>query len=175
MVVLVIVLGLLGISAYFIWRQRRTLRYLQEAHDLSDEDRLYLRNQAWRRLGCCTLMVILAALLDGAYLLGLQDQFNALSTLGDEMRAAGQEPVLTAEQERFLGFYSLYWMVILLVLLGTLVVAGWDFWAIFRFGQRHRRQLQVDRHAMIEREAARLRSERNGHRGARLDSPDSSS
>jgi hypothetical protein len=42
-------------------------------------------------------------------------------------------------------------------------VALMDIWAVRRFGLRQTRQLQADRRAMLERQIALMRTERNGH------------
>jgi hypothetical protein len=158
-----IVFVLLGISAYFIWRQKHVLRSLRENDNLPPEDRRYLRSMAWRRLIGSGLMVVLAALLTGWFLMGLGERANELGRQGDAMRARGEEPILDAEQLLFIRLSTSYVITILLVLLSILCLAAADLWAIHRFGSRHRRQIQADRREMIERQVARLRSERNGH------------
>jgi LPS O-antigen subunit length determinant protein (WzzB/FepE family) len=64
----------------------------------------------------------------------------------------------------FFHLWSSFWILTLLVLLGVIVLAGLDLIAIRRYGQRHLRQIQADRRAMIEQQIARVRSQRNGHR-----------
>ena len=108
-------------------------------------------------------MVLLAVLLAGWFALGLNTRANDLGELNAAQRERGEEPVLDAEQRHFINVSTYYVISILLVLLGTLCLAALDIWAIHRYGQRHRRQIQAERKDMIERQVNRLRSERNGH------------
>lgn len=146
-----IIVVLLGLAGYYGWRQVQTLRLLPLQENLPPEDRSYVRNQAWRRLACCGLMVLLAALLMGTYLLGLEGQ------------AKKHDGLSAAEQRQFVHLYTYIWITILVFLLSLLGMAAFDLWAIYRFGLRHHRQIQADRRAMLERQVARMRTERNGH------------
>ena len=47
-----LILVLVGLAAYYAWRQVQALRGLRHAENLPPEDRRYVRNQAWRRLAC---------------------------------------------------------------------------------------------------------------------------
>jgi hypothetical protein len=160
---LLIVALLLGVAGWFGWRQAQTLRALPRQANLSSEDRRYFRNQAWRRLVGCALMFILAGLLAGWFLLGLNE---TASRLADRAKGAGAgAPPLTPEEEHSLRVCAYYLGGLLLVLLATVGTAWLDFWAIRRYGLRHRRQIQDERRAMIERQVARLRQEGNGQDG----------
>jgi hypothetical protein len=154
---------LLALATYFIWRQRRVLRVLRADESLPPDDRRYVRNQAFRRLAGSGLMVVLAALLTGLFLLGLGDRATELGERNEAQRARGEQPVLDPEQRQFVNVFTWYVITMLLVLLGSLSIAAFDLWAIHRYGQRHRRQIQADRREMIERQVARMRSQRNGH------------
>jgi hypothetical protein len=159
-IILVIVLLVLG--AYFLWRQVRVLGQLRTAGNLSPEDRGYFKRQAWRRLVCSVLMLLFAGLLGMSF--PLEEPAQQLVDQGQKAREIGEEkPEMTAEQRQFFDLYSRVWIVNLLVLLAILGLAGADLWAIRRYGLRHYRQIQTDRRAMIEGELARLRSYRNGH------------
>lgn len=149
-----IVVVLVSLASYFGWRQWLVLRALDDQPDLSPEDRSYHRRQSARRLLCGVLMVVLAALLGGWYLLGLDRQVV-------ELVRQGRPP--DADQRRMLRWSLGYLIAAVLVLLGMLFLAALDLWAIRRYGLRHYRQIQTDRRLMIERQAARLRQQRNGH------------
>ncbi len=153
---------LLGLAGYYAWRQVRTLRALRDETMLPPEDWRYARNQAWRRLVCSALMVAFAAMLAGTFF-GIESAMQELVNLGDAASARGEKPPLSPEQQRLVNIWAVYWSAALLILLGMLGIALYDLIAIRRFGQRHFRQLQADRRAMIERQAARLREGRNGH------------
>jgi hypothetical protein len=153
-----LILVLVGLAAYYAWRQVQALRGLRHSDNLPPEDRRYVRNQAWRRLACSALMLLFAGLLAGSFFIEFRAQ--DLVNLGDAAQARNERPDLDPEQQRFFNFYTLYWVTALLVLLGIMGTALYDLLAIRRFGQRHFRKLQADRRAMIERQAERLRQER---------------
>lgn len=152
---------LVGLTGFFTWRQVRTLRRLRDAAEMPPEERGYLRGQVWRRLFGSLLMAILAGLFAGA--LFLEGPAQELA----EQRAAaadtGEEAVWSGEQRDFARFLGGYWIVLLLFLLALLITAAADLLATRRFALRQMHRLQADRRAMIARQAARLRRERNGH------------
>ena len=143
---------LLSLAGYYAWRQLRQLRQTAGSGEAGSEEGIYLRRQAWRRLVCSGLMVVLALLLVGA-LLFLEAPAQALADRGPD--AAEQ-----SGERAFVNFYSSYWLAFLLVLMALVVLAGVDFWAIRRYGLRQLRRLHADRRAMIARQWALLRQQR---------------
>lgn len=152
--------GLVGLAAYYSWQQVTALRKLRSQPELPALDRSYTRRQAWLRLGCCALMVLLAVLIAGAYASGLEDEARALGQAARN-RAEGEGPTL--EQKRFLQIYSSYWNSILLILLVLVILAGLDVWSIQSYGRRRMQQLEEARQDLIDRQAALFRTQRNGH------------
>ena len=157
----VLIIVLLAMAGFFAWRQAKTLRGLQLAVEQDEEERRYLRNQAWRRLLCSGLMVVLAVLLAASFF--LEDAANKLVREGETNQQQGIKRPLQEEEQRFLNLYQQFWGVACLVLFLIIVIAGLDYMAIRRYGRRQYRQIQADRRAMIESELARIRSQRNGH------------
>ena len=86
-----------------------------------------------------------------------------MAKLADETRSGAEPLVLDNEQSEALSLCVWYLMGTLLVLLAMVGTAVVDFWAIRSFGLRHHRQIEADRRALIERQVALLRSQRNGH------------
>jgi hypothetical protein len=152
---ILLVVLLLALAGYFAWRQIQTLRSLRSQ---PADDQSYLRRQAIRRLICCALMLVLAGLLAGSFL---------LEPIYQEMRReiAQQPPGAPVREEHrdFARFFTAYWGAALCVLFVLLLLAGVDFWAIARFGVRHRRQLQADHRAELQAELARFRRRHNGN------------
>lgn len=155
--VIVAVAVLVGLGGWVGWRQLRTLRQLPVVSTEASDD---IRLQARRRLVCSALLLLLAVLLAGTLLLGLEERASEMGALHENNP---NPPPLNPEQKRFVGLYTTYWSVILLVLLGILITALLDVRAIRRYGARQQWQIQADRQAMIEEQAARYRSERNGN------------
>jgi hypothetical protein len=160
-IIVILVTLLLGWAGYSAWRQVQTLRALPDAENLPPEDLRYMRNQAWLRLTGSGLMVTLAALLALSFI--VEKPAQALLDEGDAARARGEEPADTPEHRLLLKYDLAYWIVVLLVMLGMVGIALADMMGIRRFGQRHYRKIQEDRRAMIARQVARLRRDRNGH------------
>jgi hypothetical protein len=185
---------LLVMAAIFAWRQWLTLRGLRDDADLSTEDWRYTHNQAWRRLVCAGLMVILAVLLGSTLFIGKPiDEMVARGEAGKQAEklrpealaglaaapdagfpgnlpwaglyhaASNPRQSLPLEDQRYLNRFLRHIILLLLVLLVLIGVAAADWIAIRRYGQRHYRQIQADRRAMIKTEIARIRSQRNGH------------
>jgi hypothetical protein len=92
----------------------------------------------------------------------LEAPAQQLAEQNEAAKAAGQNHELTGEQRDFARFFGGYWMVLLLFLLALITTAAIDVLATRRFGLQQIRRLQADRRAMIARQAARLRRERNG-------------
>jgi uncharacterized membrane protein len=156
-VLIVVVLAALG--GYYGWRQFQTLRRLR-AGAVPPGERRFVRNQAFRRLAGSFLMLLFAALFVGMFF--LEGAAAELVRFGEEARARNERPEMDPAQKEFFNTYTLYWVVVLLVLLAIIALAGYELFAIRRFSVRSLRQLQAERRAMLAEEAARLRGQRNG-------------
>ncbi|MBL8794523.1 MAG: hypothetical protein JNM56_11505 [Planctomycetia bacterium] len=110
-------------------------------------------------------MLVLAGLVAGAYASGMEEKAAELGRDLQAQRARGEAVIVTPEQQQFRKFYGGYWIAVLLVLLGVVVLAGSDIVAIRRHGRRQLRQLDDDRQEMIRQQVAVFRSQRNGHPG----------
>lgn len=158
-----IVVVLIGMAGFFAWRQWRAWQAMPRHSDLPLADRLYLTHQVWRRLAGCVLMVLLALMLGGWYVFDFDGQAAALTVRGNSADTVAEAMQRGAAQQRFINFFSFYWIFTVLVLLGIVFIVALDVIAIRRFSMRHMRQIQSERRAMIEREVALMRSQRNGH------------
>lgn len=141
-------------------RQILQLRKLR-TQALPDEEMRWERRKAWRRLVSSALLFLLAALFVGL-LVAYEPEAGRLA---DEREAFEQAnaPPFTPEQRVFLRVWGGLVLAILLVLLAVVFLAGVDLWATRRYAFRQFRKLQADRRAMVERQAQRMRQERNGH------------
>jgi hypothetical protein len=157
-----IVIIVVGVACYFSWREFQALAGLRRSQ-VSPEDRTYAYFKAWRRLACSALMLAFAVLFSASFF--LEPPADRLVEQGQAARDRNQKPRLDPSQVEFWQVYRNLWVVMLLLLLAILALAGWDYFAIRRFAQRHYRQLQEERRTMIENELVRLRSRHNGHHG----------
>lgn len=135
-----IVLVLWGVAAYYGWRQLQVFKRLRQ-QDANAEDRQYYRAQGVRRLVSSALMAVMGAVLAASYWTG----------------AVGPD---TARNN---AVTILAWIFFSVLLLAVIIMAFLDVRATRRYGIGQYRQLQADRREMIEREVARMRSERDGH------------
>jgi hypothetical protein len=97
-------------------------------------------------------MVIFAGMLLGGFV--IERQLVRLPQ-GVDVEAAQR-----AEAEDSVRLFTVYWIFALLILLAILGLAVIDLWATARYGFRHQKQLEQDRRAMLEEEAARIRHRR---------------
>jgi ABC-type uncharacterized transport system fused permease/ATPase subunit len=158
----VLVLVLLCTSILYIVRQIVALRRLRAAEEMALEERAYLHSRARRRIITSVLLLLLGIMLAGA-LVYLEAPAQRLADKQAAKEQQGDTTPLDAEQKFFARFYATFWILFLLVLMAVIFLAALDYWATQRFGFRQHRKIIEDRRAMIEREIARLRQERNGH------------
>ena len=141
---------LVFVAVFFGMRQRRTLALLRLDEEMSDTERGYLTRQVRRRLICSALLLVFAGLLIGW--LFMREQIT-------ELLPAPGDPITEEAKDR-LRFITYYWIGALLVLLAILMLASWDFLATARYGFARQKQLEQERRAMMEMEAANLRRRR---------------
>jgi hypothetical protein len=149
-----------ALGGYYSWRQWQTLRRVHDSI-LPDDERLFLRNQAWRRLAGSVLMLVFAGLFVGVFF--FEGPAAELARQGAEAVAHGERPELDPAQKEFVRLYGGYVIMLLLLVLGFLGIAGYEIYAIRRYSVQHMRRIQDERRAMIARETARLRRERDEH------------
>jgi hypothetical protein len=153
---LLLVVALVALSLVVGWRQILALRRLRTAVGLSEEERLYERRKAIRRLVSSALTLLLAVLL--ACHLAFFD-----ATAGRVIREQVDPELGPTDQQKWLvRIWMSLLIATLLVLLVVLILAGLDLWATRRFAIGQYRKIAGDRRAMIQRQVNRLREQRNG-------------
>jgi hypothetical protein len=116
--------------------------------DLPRDERRHHVRQAGRRLVCAVLMAVFASMIIGWFFV------ERLIPRPDpaEIEAGRHPPVIE--------FVAYYWIAALLVLFALLTIAVVDFVATARYGLQQHRTLAKEHQAILEKEAARLREER---------------
>ena len=155
--VLIVVLTA-ALGAYYAWRQLQTLRRLRGDTALPDDERRFLRNQAWRRLAGAVLMLVFAGFFVGIFF--LEEPIMQIVRQGEDARARAETGQLDQSQKDFVRGYFGYVIVLLLLVLGFIAIAGYEIFAIRRYSVRQMRRIQDDRRAMIARQWALLRQQR---------------
>ena len=156
-----IIVVLLVMSVYYARHQVAALRRVRESPELPDEEAHYQRRKAYRRLISCGLLLLLATLLT-ALLTVYELPTGELAEQRKDFTAETAPP-FTPEQKAMLRYWGWMWIALLLVLSAVLVLAAVDLLSTRRYALRQFRKLQADRREMIERQAKRMRRDRNGH------------
>lgn len=123
-----IAVSLIVIAVYFGRRQFQLLKSLHSAELLSPVRVTHLRSQAHRRLFSSLLLIVLAGMLIGL----LFFEYDPDRLKADNPNADGKQAM------RFLSYYLITMLMVLMVLL---VQAVLDFWATTRFGLIQQKQL----------------------------------
>jgi hypothetical protein len=110
-------------------------------------------------------MLVMAGLL-AVVLIAMEERAQQIADQTDAQRHSGKPTVFTPDEMAFLNRWVGVWGSILVLLMVVIFLAAWDLWATRLYGIREMRKIQADRRAMIERQAARLRQQRNGHHGS---------
>jgi hypothetical protein len=159
-----LILALLALSGYYGRQQVQSLRHYR--HDgpgggLPDEEIRYERRKAYRRLVSCILTLVLAVLL--ATLLTVYEW--PAHQLAEQRAGFDREtaPPLAAADTPLLRAWAWTWIAFLVVLMLVVFLAAFDLYSTRRYALRQYRKIQADRRAMIERQANRMRRDRNGH------------
>lgn len=143
---ILIALVLSAAAAYFAMTQWRVLQTLDAK--LAADQRRYLIKQCWRRLFGSVVMILLAAMLVGSVFLDYDPLAGRAGEFEIDREAA--KPAV-----RFLSFYLMTMMLLLMVIL---TLAVFDFWATARHGVRQQKQLFLEHQEML---AAELEEQRH--------------
>lgn len=144
-----------GIAIYSLRGQLRQLRRLR-AETMAADDRRYHRNRAYRRAANGVLMLLLAGLIAGSHLSGLEGRIDQI----------GDDP--TPEQRDLARFYALYWIAVLVLIFLVVVIALMDLIGTWLYGHGQMRRLRAEHQERLDRDLAVVRGRRGGPRGRGL-------
>lgn len=153
-----LVLLLVVVAVGFGWRQLRTLRQTAES---TDDEARFQRRLAYLRLCSSLLLLVMAGLLAGM-LLYVEDATMRLADERHEQKLRGELPPLQGEERELVRISLALWIAFLLALLLVMLLALIDVWAIRRYARQQYGKIRDDRRAMIQRQAARMRRDRDG-------------
>jgi hypothetical protein len=148
---LLFAIALVAVATYFAWRQRATLRTLRSDMTIPKDQRRFLLKQSQRRIFGSLLLYLLAAMLVGALFLDWDPRRMSLDGI------PGRDDETAKQALRFLGFYTMSMLLLLLVVLALAVL---DFWATARFGMQQQKLLFKEHQEMLEAELAEHRHRR---------------
>jgi uncharacterized BrkB/YihY/UPF0761 family membrane protein len=119
----------------------------------ASDDREYLRSQARRRIVISGLLLVLACMLAWAYLSGLQQRFDAISELSEQVPP--QEPTL--EDRQFVKYWTIYWIVSLGILFVMILGAIIDYVAVALYARSQFRRIAHEQQELLDRDLAMYR------------------
>lgn len=147
-------------------RQWRSLRRLNRGPTVPSDDRRYLRDRAWRRILNSVLLLILAGMLSGSYLSGMEDRADAIARAAMERRLAAdadpdRPPVeQPAELRDFARFYFAWWIATLIVLMFVVILAFFDLWSTRKYAWQQLRLIRDEQRTLLERDLAMYKQTR---------------
>jgi UDP-N-acetylmuramyl pentapeptide phosphotransferase/UDP-N-acetylglucosamine-1-phosphate transferase len=150
---------LLAMGLYTIRKQLRALARLRSTAHMPSDERAYSRNQAFRRVATSVFLIILAGMLAGAYLAGIEEQAEELGrarVVPDD----GPRPPMNDEQKQFARFYGAYWITVLALIFLVITLAMVDIWSTRRYAWRELRRIQAENREMLERDLAMYRQQK---------------
>ncbi|MBX9678303.1 MAG: hypothetical protein K2X38_06030 [Gemmataceae bacterium] len=141
---------LVALAIFLGTRVKATKQSLRERTDIATDERIYLHSQIRRRTWCVVLLVGLALLLIGNFL--LEPAFRDLAPEGDQK--------MTEAQRSKVSLFVFYWGTAVAMLFMLLGAALFDAIATAKFGMRQHRQLEETHYQELQAEAARIRQRR---------------
>ncbi len=155
-----IISGLLLIFGVFsIYWQIKNLRTLRKKNIPSD-DRRYRRKQAIFRLVNGFLLIVLASMIAGAFLSGMEQRATELGNRHDHRQEGEPRQPPSEEDRQLLRLYYWYWMSLLICLFLVLSIAIVDLCSTRLYGWAQLRRMQGEHRAILERDLAVYRQQK---------------
>jgi hypothetical protein len=153
-----------GVSGYM---QVRGMRRLRGRKHVPSDEAAYLRGRHRRRLIAAGLMVVIAGLIAGSYLFGLEAEADALAAPkpGEPAPPAGEPRAIPAEDKAIVRFYAAYWAGVIVLTCGLMMIAVSDAWATRRYWLSVYTALRDEHNAQLRRDLAVYRQQRQQERG----------
>jgi hypothetical protein len=146
------------------WQQTRGLRELYARKFVPSDEYAYLRGKHRRRFLVGILLVVIGAMLGGAFVSGMEAAADRMAakqpTDGD-----GKPREMTPEQKNFVRGYGLYWGTVIILLFSLITLAMMDGWSSRRYWLGVYRQLRDDHNTQMRRDIAILKAQHDqrGH------------
>ena len=149
-------------AATIAFQVRGRRRLAARSHVPSDE-LAYFQARYRRRMITGILIVLIGALLAGAYATGLEPSIDALQN--GEPAGEGAEPKeMTPEQKNLVRMWAGYWIGVILVVFAVLGLAFADAWATRHYALLQYRVMRDDHDRKLRRDLAVYKAQRDASR-----------
>ncbi|OWK37868.1 hypothetical protein [Fimbriiglobus ruber] len=145
-------------------------RLAARAHVPSDE-RAYLRGRYRRRLLTAAVLIVTGAMIGGAYLSGMEERALQLGEHHDPAVApdeAADKPGMTDAQKQFVRIWSVYWIVVVVLVFVLISLALVDATASRRYWLAQYRAIREDHQTKLRRDLAVYKQHMDQTRGGRF-------
>jgi hypothetical protein len=168
MPVALILAGLVTLFAVLtLRRQYQNWRRVKNDPHMPSDERTYLRKQVYRRIFCGALLLVLAGMIAGTYLSGMEERANQIAARRDAAVAnpdQAERPPPSDDDKDFVRLWGGYWIAILILLFVIFSTAIVDIWATRRYALQQLSRIRSDHRTLLERDLAVYRQQRANDR-----------
>ena len=168
----VLAAGLILLSGITGWFQFRGMRQLRSRPHVPSDEFTYFRGRYRRRLTVGGLLVVIGALISGAYLSGLEPNIDALTQPAPNTQPPDPErpPVkreMTPDEKQLVRVWGAYWSVVVVLVFLVMGLAFADALATRRYALQQYQLIREDHQAKLRRDLAVYRAQKEANRGGR--------
>ena len=161
---------LLGIGAGY--RQVSALKRARSERFMAEEDRIYIRRQAKRRLVISALLLIEGMMLSTYYLSGMDARMDAIPERNKAEAHGSADEVQTQDDKKFTRLAVIYWIAIVLILAVFVGMTVVDVWATRKYWMSRYWEIKAEHEAKLQRDLAVYRQQKLNERVRGLKKPD---
>lgn len=168
--VALVLAGLIALFAVLtVRRQFRNLGRLKREQHIASDERQFIRRQAWRRIVNGVFLLVLAGMMAGTYLSGMEKQADELGKKQEAKRKEAAQaglpaPEMTEDEKQFVRLWLGLWIAILVFVFLTFSMAIVDIWATRRYAWAQLQRMRDDHRTLLERDLAVLRQQKANDR-----------
>lgn len=136
--------------------QVRGMRALKARTHVPSDEFAYLQGRHRRRLAAGVVMVVIAGLIAGAYLSGLEAGADALAKPAGD----GQKKQMGDDERQLVRVWLAYWIVVIVLAFGLIGIAVVDAWASRRYWRAIYQEMRDEHAAKLRRDLAVYRAQK---------------
>jgi hypothetical protein len=146
--------------------QVRGMRRLAARTHVPSDEFAYLRNRHRRRLLASAMMVVIAGLIAGAYLSGMENRADALGEHDPNApRDEAGKRVIQPDERLFVRAWGTYWVLAIVLVFAWIGIAVLDARASLRYWMGVYQQMKEDHQTKLRRDLAVFQQQKHQQRG----------